>query len=144
MLKHTHVTRMATAAIAAAVAVACVVLSAPNLNSLTTPAGPRSGSNPPWFPSLLAFEHYDSARTKLFEQAHFTGSFVRDNAVTVRVSPDEYPTPYNVVYLSRDSLFVFGGAYGDKGGTGSFVARVDPQTLQTMWFNQVINTVETN
>jgi hypothetical protein len=135
---------MATAAIATAVAVACVVLSAPNLNSLTTPTGPRSGSNPPWFPSLLAFEHYDSARTKLFTQAHFTGSFVHDNAINMRVSPDAYPTPYNVVYLSRDSLFVFGGAYGDRGGTGSFVARVDPQTLQTVWFNQLINTVETD
>lgn len=103
----------------------------------------QTGANPPWFPSLMAFEHYDSGRTKLFEQAHFTGSFAGDNAVDVRVSPGEYPTPYNVVYLSRDSLFVFGGAYGDKGGTGSFVARVDPQTLQTVWFNQLINTVET-
>lgn len=103
----------------------------------------QTGANPPWFPSLMAFEHYDSGRTKLFEQAHFTGSFAGDNAVDVRVSPGEFPTPYNVVYLSRDSLFVFGGAYGDKGGTGSFVARVDPQTLQTVWFNQLINTVET-
>ena len=144
MPKHTHLTRMMIAAIATATAVACVVLSAPNLSSLTTPASLRRGGNPPWFPSLLAFEHYDSARTKLFTQAHFTGSFVRDNAVSMRVSPDAYPTPYNVVYLSRDSLFVFGGAYGDRGGTGSFVARVDPQTLQTVWFNQLINTVETD
>src|SRR6516165_6532451 len=104
----------------------------------------RQGSNPPWFPSLMAFEHYDSGRTKLFGGAHFTGSFTRDNAVDVRVSDDEYPTPYNVVYLSGASLFVFGGAYGDRGGTGSFVARVDPQTLQTVWFNQLINTVETH
>jgi hypothetical protein len=104
----------------------------------------QGGSNPPWFPSLMAFEHYDSGRTKLFEQAHFTGSFAGDNAVDVRVSLDEYPTPYNVVYLGGGSLFVFGGAYGDKGGTGSFVARVAPQTLRTVWSNQLINTVETN
>jgi hypothetical protein len=92
----------------------------------------------------MAFEHYDSARTKLFEHAHFTGSFNDDNAVDVRISPDDYPTPYNVVYFSRNSLFLFGGAYGDKGGTGSFVDRVDPETLQTVWSNQLINTVETN
>jgi hypothetical protein len=92
----------------------------------------------------MAFEHYDSGRTKLFERAHFTGSFVSENAVDVRISPGEYPTPYNVVYLSGDSLFIFGGAYGDNGGTGSLVARVDPQTLQTVWFNQLINTVETD
>jgi outer membrane protein assembly factor BamB len=62
----------------------------------------------------------------------------------VRIPPDVYPTPYNGVYLSEDALFVFGGAYGDRGGTGSFVARVDSRTLQTVWFNQLINTVETN
>jgi hypothetical protein len=130
-----------TAAIATAAAVVCLALSAPNLNSMT---GDQGGSNPPWFPSLMAFEHYDSGRTKLFEQAHFTGSFAGENSVHVRISPDEYPTPYNVVYLSGDSLFIFGGAYGDKGGTGSFVARVNPQTLKTVWFSQLINTVETN
>jgi hypothetical protein len=92
----------------------------------------------------MAFEHYDSGRTKLFEHTHFTGSFARDNAVDVRSSLDAYPTPYNVVYLSGDSLFIFGGGYEDRGGTGSFVARVDPQRLQIMWFNQLINTVETN
>jgi hypothetical protein len=102
------------------------------------------GSNPPWYPSLMAFEHYDSGRTKLFEHAHFTGSFARNNAVHGRISLDEYPTPYNVVYLSAASLFIYGGAYGDEGGTGSFVARVDPQTLQTVWFNQLINIVGTN
>lgn len=139
MSKHTRFTRIVTAAIATATAVVCVVLS-----SMPTPASAQGGSNPPWFPSLMAFEHHDSGRTKLFERAHFTGSFARANAVEVRLSPDEYPTPYNVVYLSGNSLFVFGGAFGDKGGTGSFVARVDPQTLQTVWFNQLINTVETN
>ncbi|MEA2767965.1 MAG: hypothetical protein QOD93_927, partial [Acetobacteraceae bacterium] len=79
-----------------------------------SPAAAQGGSNPPWFPSLMAFEHYDSERTKLFEHAHFLGSFIRDNAVNVRVSLDKYPTPYNVVYLSSHSLFIFGGAYGDR------------------------------
>ena len=100
-----------------------LIMGLPVISSI---AAPTLGSNPPWYPSVMAFEHYDSGRTKLFERAHFTGSFTRDNAVDVRVSLDEYPTPYNVVSLSGGSLFVFGGAYGDRGGTGSFVARVDP------------------
>ena len=102
------------------------------------------GRNPPWFPSLMAFEHYDSARTHLFSRANFNGSFVRGNVVNVRVSPGDYLTPYNVVYLSAGLMFVFGGGYGDKGGTGAFVARVDPSTLRTVWYNQLINTVEAN
>src|SRR5206468_10705353 len=61
--------------------------SAPNLGAMATPADIQGGSNPPWFPSLMAFEHYDSCRTKLFEQAHFTCSFVRDStAVVLRFS----------------------------------------------------------
>lgn len=102
------------------------------------------GSNPPWFPSLMAFEHYDSGRTHLFSRANFDGSFARENLVSARVSPDDYLTPYNVIYLSADSMFVYGGGYGDKGGTGAFVARVDPTTLKSVWFNQLINTVETD
>src|SRR5690242_9375840 len=35
--------------------------------------------NPPWYPSLLAFEHHDSARTHLFAQARFGGSFSGPN-----------------------------------------------------------------
>jgi hypothetical protein len=101
-------------------------------------------SNPPWFPSLMAFEHHDSARTKLFDQAQFTGSFAGGNMVTTRVAPDEFLTPYNVVYQTPDTLFVYGGGYGDKGGEGAFVARLDPTTLQTMWRTQLINTVQTN
>ena len=41
-------------------------------------------SNPPWFPSLMAFEHYDSARTHLFDQARFGGSYDGNNQVAVR------------------------------------------------------------
>jgi hypothetical protein len=91
---------------------------------------------------LMAFEHYDSGRSHLFAQANFHGSFAQGgNVVSARVSPDDYLTPYNVVYLSADAMFVYGGGYGDKGGIGAFVARVDPKTLKTVWTNQLINTV---
>jgi hypothetical protein len=101
-------------------------------------------SNPPWFPSLMSFEHHDSARTKLFDQAQFTGSFLGGNSVTTRTAPDEFLTPYNVVYQTPDTLFVYGGGYGDKGGEGAYVARLDAATLQTVWRTQLINTVQTN
>src|SRR5260370_26395677 len=106
-------------------------------------AGP--GSNAPWYPSLMAFEHYDSGRSHLFAQANFQGSFAQGgNVVSARVSPDDYLTPYNVVYLSADAMFVYGCGYGHKSGIGAFVARMDPKTLKTVWTNQLINTVETN
>src|SRR3954469_21429893 len=70
--------------------------------------------NPPWYPSLLAFEHHDSARTHLFAQAQFGGSFSAPNAVQMRASSDIYTTPYNTVELGPNALFVYGGAYGDK------------------------------
>jgi hypothetical protein len=92
----------------------------------------------------MAFEHYDSGRTKLFSEANFNGSFEHDNVVNARVSSDDYLTPYNVIYLSAEAMFLYGGGYGDKGGTGAFVARVDPTTLSMVWSNQLINTVEAN
>jgi hypothetical protein len=55
----THLMRIGVVSV---IAVICAVAAA---------AFVRQGSNPPWFPSLMAFEHYDSARTHLFEQAHF-------------------------------------------------------------------------
>jgi hypothetical protein len=107
---------------------------------------PLSGSrNPPWFPSLMAFEHYDSARTHLFPDADFGWAFTGSNRVIARPSPTEYPTPYNVVYLGPDEVFVYGGGYGDvQGGTGAFVAKVDPDSLGTAWYNKLIDTVVTN
>jgi hypothetical protein len=86
--------------------------------SVTTPARAQGGgSNPPWYPSLMASEAYGSGRTRLFEQANFTGSFNRPNVVDVLTSPESvYLTPYNVVYRNADSMFVYGGGYGDQGG----------------------------
>jgi hypothetical protein len=101
--------------------------------------------NPPWFPSLMAFEHYDCARTHLFPDAKFGGSFTGRNKVSVRPSPSEYPTPYNIAYLGPEEIFIYGGGYGDvKGGTGAFVAKVHPVTLKTAWYNKLIDTVVTN
>jgi len=88
-------------------------------------------SNPPWFPSLMAFEHYDSVRTHLFEQARFGGSYDGNNQVAVRTAPVTYPTGYNMVYLSPDDVFLYGGGYGNiPNATGAFVAKVDPDTLE--------------
>jgi hypothetical protein len=144
---------------AAAVAGTTALLSTAKVSARETLA--EGGGNPPWFPSLMAFEHYDSARTKLFEQAHFAGSFTSTNAVDVRVSPPTIrlhitscisvatrysfsEAPMGRTQAQQGRLF-FGGAYGaDPGATGTFVARVDPQTLQPVWSNQLINTVETD
>ena len=69
----------------------------------------------------MAFEHYDCARTHLFPNAEFGGSFTAPNKVRVRPSPAQYPTPYNIVYLGPEDVFVYGGGYGDvKGGTGAW------------------------
>lgn len=100
-------------------------------------------SNPPWFPSLMAFEHYDSARTHLFERARFGGSYDGNNRVAVRTAPVTYPTGYNMVYLSTDNVFLYGGGYGNiTNAAGAFVAKVDPDTLEPVWYNQLTNTAE--
>jgi hypothetical protein len=59
------------AAIATTSTIIYATLWALIVNSMATPARAQGVSNPPWFPSLMAFEHYDSERTKLFKPLHW-------------------------------------------------------------------------
>jgi len=97
--------------------------------------------NPPWYPSLLAFEHYNSGRSHVFPEAKFGGSYNRENDVEILSSSAIYPSGYNMTYLDPDHIYIYGGGYGDiPGSMGAFVARVNPRTLEPIWFNQLINT----
>ena len=88
-------------------------------------------NNPPWYPSLQAFEHYNSARSHVFTQAEFLGSLDGPNKVAMVSSADgAYPSGYNMSYLNEHEAFIQGGSYGDvKNSIGPFVARIDPKTL---------------
>jgi hypothetical protein len=109
-------------------------------------SGPASNSpwqaNSPWYPSLAAFEHYDSGRSHLFPEATFGGSFWKNNTVATKQSGDIYPSPWNITYLSPSEAYVYGGGSGgDTGSIGAYVARFDPNTLRSIWFDQLINAV---
>src|SRR5262245_22122290 len=100
------ITQTGMAAVATAAALLFIAVSV-----TTTPA--RAQDNAPWYPSLMASEAYDSGRTRLFDQAQFTGSFDQRNLVDVLTTPpqDVYLTPYNVVYQDADSMYVYGGGF---------------------------------
>lgn len=97
--------------------------------------------NLPWYPSLAAFEHYNSGRSHVFPQAKFKGSFSGNNQVNTLISSSIYPSGYNMAYLDAQNAFIYGGGYGDvQGSIGAFVAKIDPHTLKPIWYNQLINT----
>ncbi len=97
--------------------------------------------NPPWYPSLEAFEHYDSGRSHVFPEATFGGSYSSENTVQTLRSTTLYPSGYNMAYLDPNQAFIYGGGYGDiSGSIGSFIARVNPDTLEPIWYNQLIDT----
>jgi hypothetical protein len=97
--------------------------------------------NFPWYPSLEAFEHYNSGRSHVFPEATFGGSYSGNNTVDIVTSPMVYPSGYNMAYLDSNHIFIYGGGYGDvTGSVGAFVAKVDPTTLGPAWYNQLINT----
>lgn len=97
--------------------------------------------NPPWYPSLEAFEHYNSGRSHVFPEATFAGSYSGNNTVDILTSPMVYPSGYNMSYIDPDHIFIYGGGYGDVAGSvGAFVAKVNPTTLGPAWYNQLINT----
>ena len=102
-------------------------------------------ANAPWYPSLEAFEHYNSGRSHVFSMARFGGSLHRHNNVGLVWSrKGAYPSGYNMSYLNAKDAFIQGGSYGDvKGSVGPFVAKVDPKTLKSIWYRQLVNTVQT-
>ena len=105
----------------------------------------KSHPNAPWFATIAAFEVYDSARTHLYGCAHFLGSTTSSNKVLAYQSTAVYQTPYNIVTEGPDSLFIYGGGYGDNSAaSGSFVASVEPGTLNQRWRRVLINTNAAN
>jgi len=111
-------------------------------------AGPGSAAparNAPWYPSLQAFEHYDSGRSHVFPKARFAGSFILPNRVTaISSAAGAYPSGYNTSYLNKDAMFIQGGSYGNyPNSIGPFVAKVNPSTLQSIWYTQLEDTNET-
>jgi hypothetical protein len=101
-------------------------------------------NNLPWYPSLQAFEHYDSGRSHVFSQAEFLGSYNGQNTVAeVRSRELAYPSGYNMSYLNENEIFIQGGSYGNlPGSIGPFVAKVNPQTLEHVWFKLLRNAKE--
>ena len=96
--------------------------------------------NQPWYPSLEAFEHYNSGRSHVFPEATFGGSYTGANTVDTQTLL-AYPSGYNMCYLNAENIFIYGGGYGDVAGSiGAYVAKVNPVTLAPIWYNQLINT----
>lgn len=104
----------------------------------------RPNVNPPWYPSIDAFEHHDSARTHLFPEAAFGGDWVGRNSVTAVSSPAaSYPSGWNAVYLGANDIFVYGGGDGNEASSiGAYAAKVDPSTLAPVWSKQLIDTTQ--
>lgn len=100
-------------------------------------------NNTPWYPSLEAFEHYNSGRSHVFSAATFAGSYLGGNYVNTLSSSAIYPSGYNMSYLNENQAYIYGGGYGDEAGSiGAFVSKINPTTLEPIWYNQLINTSE--
>ena len=120
-----------------------ILLTTAALSGCNSSAQSNRTTNPnaPWYPSLSAFEHYNSGRSHVFSNASFNGTDAGTNAVTTLNSSPIYPSGYNMVYLDAKRAFIYGGGYGDESGSiGAFVAQVNPETLTQVWYNQLINT----
>jgi hypothetical protein len=141
--------RLSAVFVAAALLVMPPALSAraqaPAHSADASPGAQPPSTNGPWYPSLEAFEHYNSGRSHVFPLARFGGSFHGRNTVDlVRSRKFAYPSGYNMSYLNAHAAFIQGGSYGDvKGSIGPFVAKVNPKTLKRVWYTQLVNTVKT-
>lgn len=97
----------------------------------------------PWYPSVVAFEHFDSGRMHTFRCATFSGSMTGRNVVRANKLAQNYPTPYNLVLRKPSEGYIYGGAYGDyPGAPGSFVAKFDPHSNKQVWRTQLFDAAE--
>src|SRR5262245_41370653 len=112
----------------------------PPSSAPTSSDDPPSIVNAPWYPSLQAFEHYNSGRAHVFSIAECHGSFEKPNRVDLLPSNEgAYPSGYNMSYLSDKDAFIQGGSYGNvENSIGPFVAKVDPTTLKPVWYTQLV------
>jgi hypothetical protein len=100
----------------------------------------EENANRPWYPSLAAFEHYDSVRSHLFAQATFGGQFSGNNTITTQKADTTYPSGWNITYLGSDKMFLYGGSSGDDSSSiGAYAAQLDPDTLAPIWFTQLLD-----
>ena len=124
-----------------------LMLAASGANAVRGAQAGETGSsaNAPWYPSLQAFEHYDSGRSHVFSMARFGGSFARRNRVAAQSSArGAYPSGYNMSYMNENAVYIQGGSYGNyETSIGPFVAQVNPNTLQPVWYKQLANTAKT-
>jgi hypothetical protein len=146
-MQNTSKRRLSATVVVAGLVVMAVALSARAQTTVhAAAAGPVPHAvptnNPPWYPSLQAFEHYNSGRSHVFSLARFGGSLTGRNGVTIVASPkNQYPSGYNMSYLNSKNAFIQGGSYGDvKGSIGPYVAKLDPNTMKPEWYTQLRNT----
>jgi hypothetical protein len=95
-----------------------------------------------WYATITPSEHFNSERTHVFPLSCVPSELTRapKSQVQTRQTTAHLPSPYNIVTRERDELFVYGGAYGDQpNATGSFVSRLEPETLEPVWNTQLIN-----
>ena len=109
-----------------------------------TALNPLQNTNSPWYPSMDAFEHYDSGRSHLFEQAFFAGSYSGNNEIITTLASTLYPSVYNMTCLNPNQVYAYGGGYGNEPNSiGSYVAQINPFSLETIWKTQLSNWEET-
>ena len=140
---HLHVCT-SLAVVAAAGVLASVAFGAPPNSTNSSPGNIPPSSNSPWYPSLQAFEHYDSGRSHVFSHGEVRRLLQRAEHAWTSSSSDDgaYPSGYNMSYLDHKNAFIQGGSYGDvQNSIGPFVAKFDPKTLKPVWFTQLRNTV---
>jgi hypothetical protein len=98
--------------------------------------------NPPWYSTLLSYEHHDSTRSKMYPCAQFTGSMTDPNNVYAYKSPDNFYAPSMMVTRGVNEMYVYGGSLGNANPlpSGPYVARVEPGSLKELWRTNLLNT----
>lgn len=102
--------------------------------------------NPPYFPTVTPAEHFNGERQDYFPCAQFPGSMTDPNDVYAYQSSDLYVTPFSLATRGINELYIYGGGSADATPKSlqTYVARVEPGTLNEVWRTYLNNANLTN
>ncbi len=110
--------------------------------ALTEAACAEKEVNPPWYSTMLGYEHHDSTRSKMYPCAQFTGSLTDPNNIYAYKSPDNFYAPSMMATRGVNEMYLYGGSLGNANPlpSGPYVARVEPGSLKELWRTNLLNT----
>lgn len=100
----------------------------------------------PLYTTMTRTYNNDIEHTGLFPCAQFNGSMTGPNKVVAKQSSTVYDTPFNIATLGVNDVYLYGGcgAQATPPGLVTYIAKIDPGTLDEIWRTNLTDASQNN